>query len=922
MRRLGAVAVAAVLALGLAACTGDDGTSDPGERKASLPLPKKAPSARGPATGPALEPKVLLAATDDLEQQTGAIDSALVERRSGAFISGTTVVGYSVDDISGYSLSSGEQLWTAKLDLGGGTVCFVSEPRRAVKTFTVAYGSSGFCPNLATVRVSDGAVLKLSSRISDGQDFEGGRAGGSVSQLFTVDGRDHLVDSSGVVWRMSKGEPAPIARLEDRSYFTLYPTPKGDVLIGSRLSDRDTCRVDGYALPSFEHLWTTDSPTLFPDVREDCVVSAAAGNPAILSQETADTEYLVQVDPSTGKVVGRGQAPKTDRPPTAKGEFDLGGAALHLDETFGLPGGDTIFPQTRGMTRYSLATGKVAWDLDLDQLQLESTEDYPLTTVLPQGVTADGYLVASVSNDTAAEVIAVDVESGRLAARWAVPKEYRNGFQVDPGIDLFAGGLVLTRNFEAYGRAFADYLDVPEPEGDLYDIGVFTFPKPAADGGAKAVPTTGSTDAQAKAVGQGLETPAGAEGDRDAGAVRTGTLLVAYAGSTATGIQPKTGKEVWSTPLSDDPAATVCAAPQPDRRTDTLLLAVRGSGEGATCSTLVALDVAEGTAGPPVTVPAAAKTVSRIEVHDGVTYVITGDRRVSRFEKGALVPQATLARQPYYLERTPQDPSLVISTSSVRDGRDWAIDAYRLPSYGPVWSTTASTVLGRVDRRNPVGLFRGNGLWVAGTFGDTSKPDATVRDAVVQLDAATGRPVARTGAVERDYLADDPQQLSVLDAVGAAYQSVGFDDGDVALAQKSGIVRYSLTDKALAWSVDTRSIVDAMERDRSYSSTDTSLELVDGGRTILATMSNGVSVELMTLDAEKGTVTGRWNVPVARRNGLQASPTAVPVAGKVALVHDDYSWEYAMGQSGRTVPTDQRYDVGLFSLPAQKSGAR
>ncbi|REK70386.1 hypothetical protein DX116_14685 [Aeromicrobium endophyticum] len=917
-------AVAVALALALGGCTGggdDDRRTSDDEKAAGLPLPKKAPSARGPATGPALEPKVLLASSDALEQQAGSIDTAQVDRRSGAFISGSTVVGYSIDDVSGYSLTSGEQLWTSDLDLGGGTVCFVSEPDRAVKTFTIAYGESSFCSKLATVRVKDGKVLKLSERLSESVEFEGGRTGGSVDQLFTVDGRDHLIDSSGVVWEMKAGEPDPVARLEARSYFDIYPTPKGDMLIGSRLSDRGRCRVDGYALPSFEHVWTSDTATLFPEVREDCVISVAAGNSALLMQETTEGYSMVQVDPATGTVVGRGQAPKDSSARTPKGQFDLAGAALHLDQTFGLPGGDTVFAQLRGLTRYSLETGKVVWDLDLDQLQLESTEEYPLTTVLPHGVTADGYLVASVSNDTAAELVAVDVKTGELAGRWAVPSEYRNGFQVDPGLDLFSGGVVLTRNFEAYDRAFADYLEVPKPEGDLYDIGVFTFPKPD-DSAASDVPTAGPTDVDVKALG-GLGAPADADpkAGRDVGAVRTGSLLVAYAGNTLTGIDPKTGDQSWTTTATDDPGASVCTAPEPDRKVATLLLGVR-SREGAACDSLVAVDVAKGTVTDRVALPASAKSVARIEVVDGVQHVVTGDRRISRVEGGALVPIATLARQPYYFERTPQDPTLVIATTSLKDGRDWAIDAYRLPNYEPVWQTTAKKVFGKVDRENYVNLARGNGLVASTTFGDVSDTDATVKDVLVALDPATGAVTSKVGPLKRDYLADDPAQLSLSDAVVSSYESVGFDDGDIAFSQKSGIVRYSPVDQSIVWSVDTRSMVDAMERDRSATTGGTSLELIDGGRTVLVVTSNDVSVELMTLDAAKGTVTGRWNVPAAARNGLQASPDVVPVAGNVALVHDDYSWEYAMQQSGRQVPSGKRWDVGLFSLPGRKAAAK
>ena len=143
-----------------------------------------------------------------------------------------------------------------------------------------------------------------------------------------------------------------------------------------------------------------------------------------------------------------------------------------------MPGGDTIFAQVRGLTRYSLKTGQDRVGSRPQQVQLDSGEDFPLTTVLPQGITADGYLVASVSNNTSVEIVAVDVKTGKLVARWAVPEKYRNGFQVEPGVTLFGGGIVLTRNFGAWERAFADYLDVKEPEGDRYDIGVFTFPSP------------------------------------------------------------------------------------------------------------------------------------------------------------------------------------------------------------------------------------------------------------------------------------------------------------------------------------------------------------------------------------------------------------------------------------------------------------
>lgn len=913
MRRLAAVAVAAVLTL--TACTSGSGGKDEKDGEGpSLPLPAKAPTARGPAVGPALEPKVLLSSSDDLESMAGDLDSAQVDRRSGAFVSGRTVVGYSVDDISGYDLRSGEQKWTADLDVGTGTVCFVSKPDRAVKTFTVVHGD-GLCSKLATIRVSDGKVVKTSTRLEDFVEFEGEGAGGSVDHLFSVGGRDHLVDMRGVVWRMVKGEPKPLARLAARSYFQLSTTPDRKTLIGTRLSDRGRCRVDGYALPSFERLWTQDTKTLFPEVTEDCVIVAAQGSPAWLTQETGDREYMAQLEPRTGKVLGRADAPKSGGRPAEKGEFELASAANQLDRALGLPGGDTIFAQVNGLTRFSLETGKVAWDLDLSQLQLDSDEEFPLTTVLPQGITADGYVVASVSNDTDVEVIAADVKTGKLAARWAVPQEYRNGFQVEPGMTLSGEGVVLTRNFEAWQRTFADYLDRKEPKGEKYDIGVFTFPQPD-DSATTTVPTKGPTDTDAKALG-GLKTPKDAKQGRGAGTFSTGSTVVAYSGGTVTGRDPRSGKQRWSMELEGGDAARVCVAPEPDTTVKTFVIAVRTSAKG-TCDTLVRVKVSDGSVMDRLQLPRAAKTVSRIVVHEGAVHVVTGDRAVSRFADGALQREATLAHSPWQLERSPEDPSLAIAISPVKDQRDWAIDAYRLPSFDPVWSTRASTVLKKVERKNPVSLWRGNGLWVSTTYGDTAKTGAVVKDSLVALDPGTGKVVGRTGAVKRTYGDGDLKRFSLLGAITSAYVSVGLDNGDVVVPQDGGIMRYSLTDDTVRWATDLESIEAAMERDRKGSFVTESLDLVDGGKTVLVTLSNQVSVELMTMSASTGKITGRWNVPKAARNGLQAGPSVTAYAGGVALTHNEYSWDYAFNQTDREVPPEQRYDVGLFSLPKPK----
>ncbi|MCD9197568.1 outer membrane protein assembly factor BamB family protein [Aeromicrobium wangtongii] len=918
MRRLAAVAVTMVLAL--TACTGSGGSDGEDEQKKgpSLPLPDRAPSARGPATGPALDPKVLLAASDDLEELAGTLDTAQVERRSGAFITGRTVVGYSVDNISGYDLGSGDLLWTAELDLGGGTVCFVSRPDRAVKTFTVAYGDGGYCPELATIRVSDGTVLKVSDKLTTGAEFEGESLGGTVNHLFTVGGKDHLVDQRGGVWKMVKGEPEPVARLQGDSYYDLHPTPEGDVLIGARGSDRGRCRVDGYALPSFKPLWTQESKTLFPEVREDCVVSAAPGNPAWLVQETSDRYYMAQVDPMTGTLVGQDNRPKMGDK-VAEGQFELASAANQFDQALGLPGGDTVFAQVRGLTRYSLKDQKIVWDLDLSQLELESDDEFALTTVLPQGVTADGHLVATVSNETAVEIVAIEVDTGKLVARWAVPPEYRNGFQVEPGMTLFGDGLVLTRNFEEWEFTFGPAHRRQAPDGDRYDIGVFTFPEPD-NSPASAVPTAGPVDTEVEALG-GVQTPADAAASRDPEAFTTGKQVIASSNQQVTGFDAASGKSLWTLDLGDGGASRVCAGSEPDRAVKTFTVAVATGGPKAPCNTLVRVQSSNGTVLDRVTLPI-GKIVD-LFVHEAVVYVVTDDLAVSRLVDGALVPHGRLQRQPYAgLERAKGDPALAIGMTSLKGGRDWSIDAYRLPSFEPVWSTRASKVLGAVDRKNGIDLWHGNALWVSGSVGDASVQGKTVKDTMSLLDPATGQVVVSTGPVKRDYLADDLAQMSLTGAITGAYDSVGFDNGDMMLPQRSGIMRYSLAEQKIRWSLDTKSIMDSMERDRKGSFTNQEIDLLDGGKTVLVTFSNYVSVEAMTVDASTGKITGRWNVPKASRNGLQASPKTVPFPGGFALVHSEYSWDYGFAQSDRAVPPEQRYDVGLFALPKAKGKAK
>jgi len=904
MRCLIATLLAGVLLL--SACSGGDDT------KPSLPLPEKAPSARGPATGPALEAKVLLAAADDLESTLGDVDEGYAERRAGAFISGTTAVGYSVDDISGYNLDSGEELWTAKLDMGGGTVCFASQPDRAVKQFTVAYGKDGYCGSVATISVADGTVLSDIDTLDLAGTVDGEEVtGGPISYLFTVDTTDYLVDHRGTVWSLKKpkkdSEKKPTwtatTQLLDGSYFELYPTPDGKRLIGSRTGQE--CFVDAYALPSFKPLWTKAHDDLIPEETSDCVIALATGNPAWMTEQIGTMHHMIQVDPQTGEVLGHVATDAQSEEEPQKGELDASVGSLYFDTTLGLDDGDMIFAQSRGISRYSLADKKMDWNLDLTQLELESDQDFPDTTVLPQGLTDDGYLVATVSNDTAAEMVAVEADTGKLVGRWAVPPEYRNGFQVKPHLTLFDDGVVFTRNFEAWKYAF-DSPEDKEPEGDRFDIGVFTFPDPNAKQ-SESVPTAGPIDNDAAWLG-GLKN----KGDEvDPTAQTIGNALLVDTDAELLALDAKTGKQKWSAQLPNGGRLCDWTEPASDAKVVTVIF--KTGGDDATCQSLVRIGLKKGTVGDVVEAPDGEQFFS-LHSHQGKDFVVSGSGRVDQVSSKGLTEVSGSVRKDSYLRPTPEDPDLLIGSTELDGGKDWAIDAYRLPSFEKVWSTTASKALGGVDKRNYLSIFYINPLWLSTEFGDTSDYNAKVDEVLAHLDPETGQVTFTTGKVRRDYNADDPKVLSIGSAATSSISGVGLGDGSIIVSQPTSVMRFS-SDGEIAWSTDVSSIRNSMEREAANQVVQDDYDLIDGGKTMVVTMSNGTSIEFMTMKTSDGTITGRWNVPKKHRNGLQVWPEALAVKGGVALVHSTYGWEQQFGpDSGNQAPSGTQYDIGLFAL--------
>jgi len=465
------------VALVLAGCSG-------GGDQPSLPVPAKPPSASGVTTGPAMEPVVLLASADDLEVQGGADQYALAARRAGAFVSGGTVVGYSVDDVSGYDLESGEKTWTAAIDMQGGTVCFVSQPDRDIERFTVVYGKEDFCRYVTTVTVADGKV-GTTTDLFDYVTVDGVEGGGDTAKtVVTYRGVDYILDGKNVVWRMSKsGAPRPLLELEgDRIYTEMHVSPQAPVMIAERYGS-DACGLDAYRLPSFELAWSAEEASVFPELDGDdshCRARPLDSNPLWLRASTSSPEhvYLAQLDPKTGEVVGRGDAPGGQGSARSDDDtFNVVAAANYGDDGVGLPDGDVVLPQVDGATRHSLVKPDSGWWKRIELLLYDDANPFGQETVW-SAVTDDGvYVVGTVSDETDTEIVALKASDGSIAGRWPLPDDYKNGFQVQPRLTLFDGGVVLSRNFQRWDYTF-DVGPENQPPGDRYDIGVFRFPDP------------------------------------------------------------------------------------------------------------------------------------------------------------------------------------------------------------------------------------------------------------------------------------------------------------------------------------------------------------------------------------------------------------------------------------------------------------
>lgn len=465
-----ALVATALAACVLAGCGGEDGKERPAAKEApSLPLPEDV-ALTGSITEPALEPRWLVESTGTTE----SVDTDNVDARSGTIVLDDVVVSYGRDNISAVDRETGRTAWTSDLDMGGGTICDITDPTTpGIAYLTVTFGDDDFCLDVGRISTEDGHAV--STKRSEAQ----------LVGMATIDDVSHVVDSDGLLTRYDggkEGDGEPVRRL-GKGVLVRSVAPVADpamlVVQSVLVTDQDRTTFTGLSLPDLEEVWSKKVEQVAPRIKADGDVLLDVVDGRFVFLQAPDEYHLVQMDPATGEQVGdRTYDLDTD---LSTGEAD----ALQVDlpnrgndpNKLVLVGGDAILNNTaRGLSRVG-PDGTIRWKFRTTGLTLREGED----AFIGNGpLTPDGkQVLATLNNGRSTDLLALDVESGRLVGRWAVAEEYVAGFTANPYVTVVDGGVVLTRNLTLFGDT-ARTNDAPDPRRP-YDVGYFAFP--AAKGG-------------------------------------------------------------------------------------------------------------------------------------------------------------------------------------------------------------------------------------------------------------------------------------------------------------------------------------------------------------------------------------------------------------------------------------------------------
>lgn len=454
-------------------------TASCGGSNEAFPTPEKAPKAVGKITKPALKPSWLTEVSGTAE----STDTSGSDARSGALLTTKYVVSYSGDLVSAVNRKTGKTTWRSNIDLHGGVICQTSRlASPATKTFTFSYSDgsgTSLCQNVATISLLDGKVLDqvVLRDVTKSEDAFAVYA----SSVATAGGRTFVMDSEGAIWRVGAQGKLKVAKQfktgGDVDYTMATMKDTSTLVVATDSGDRyGDEMLTALKAPKLTERWSVQMSDVIKGVGvpgdREAILDSVEGRMVRLQQGA--TYYVVTLDPKTGKragVLGR-EAGRGDTPDALMlnrtDEFNNPDLMAFVDNDL------IIRNSVRMISRVSPASDKVVWTFDGTKLDLR--RGYDDAFLEPGPLSSDRkHLAVTVSNGQSLDIVVLNVKTGKLEARWAVPDKYSRGLSGSPYLRWTDGGFVLVRNPTLYGAA-SPFEDIPDPRKTTYAAGFFRFP--------------------------------------------------------------------------------------------------------------------------------------------------------------------------------------------------------------------------------------------------------------------------------------------------------------------------------------------------------------------------------------------------------------------------------------------------------------
>jgi hypothetical protein len=478
---LGRTLAALASAVALTAGCSDDGAGGGEPAEATAPDLPSSVDTVGPITEPLMQPIWLVRSTGTAE--AGDYDL----RGQGLFVDGDIAVYYALDTILGVSMEDGSELWRSPVDMGGEIVEHAGTAPHGdhlwsfvyPETKAVDYDESG--DHLVTVDITTGKVVN---------DLTVGTFG-AVDAMASAGGDDYVATEKGLMRVTDEGELEQVASLRDlgggRNIYSLTPVHGTDVLTVVTTDNlTEPAHITGVDVADGKVLWTHPGTDFADTARELGYVSVSPGDGRYVTrrdwEENASTggdAYIALwvLDPETGEIEHESRTLQSNY--TADDHLMMiTSEDLNSGNPYGMfpVGDDIVFEDYHGVSRYDPVAEKYVWSTRVGVMGLRNADSGVATFGL--GPTSpDGKLVYAVlSAGASGDLVAIDLETGKIKGRWAFDDEMDAGLVGRPLMVMDGDKVLLARNRTVEGDpTLMD--EKAKPLGELNDLGLMQFPE-------------------------------------------------------------------------------------------------------------------------------------------------------------------------------------------------------------------------------------------------------------------------------------------------------------------------------------------------------------------------------------------------------------------------------------------------------------